>query len=63
MRVHLGYSLGLEYGNRKHWELTVRRWRISRWCPGAPCHLPGAAAGRHWMHVSRWEPYGAAVDR
>ena len=44
----------LLYGDRKHWGVDIGRWNISRWCPGAPCHLPGVKRGRHWITVNRW---------
>lgn len=44
----------LSYGDRRHWGLDIGGWNISRWCPGDPCHLPGAVPGRHWIKLRRW---------
>jgi hypothetical protein len=35
--------------DRKHWEIRLGRWRLGRWCEGAPCRLVG---GRH--PISMW---------
>jgi hypothetical protein len=41
----------LTWGDRRHFEIQFSRFAITRWCPGAPCHLPGVKAGRHWPAV------------
>ena len=33
------------YRDRKPWEAAIWRWRISRWCDGAPCNLTAASSG------------------
>lgn len=35
--------------DRRHWEFAWGRWRLARWCPGAPCHL--TADRRHPITV------------
>lgn len=42
------------YGDRRHWELTIGRMHLERWCPGAPCGLPGVGRERHWVRVRLW---------
>lgn len=39
--VALASSLlpGVDYQDRKHWEISAGRWRLARWHPGAPCKL------------------------
>jgi hypothetical protein len=41
----------LAYGNRKHWEIHLGRFGISRWCPGSPCHLVTRHGGHHWIRL------------
>jgi hypothetical protein len=47
------YRLGT-WGDRKHWEVTIGRLNISRWCASAPCHLPGYERSRHWVSLRLW---------
>lgn len=44
----------ITYRDRRHWSLDIGRFGAYRWCPGAPCHLPGVARQRHWPRVT-WE--------
>jgi len=53
VRIDLG-QVWLIIGDRKHWELSAWRLNIGRWCPGAPCHLPGVHYRRHWPTVTIW---------
>lgn len=41
-----------KWGDRKHWELFAWRFRITRWCPGAPCRLEEVRQERHWVHIN-----------
>jgi hypothetical protein len=41
----------LTWGDRRHFEIQFSRFAITRWCPGAPCHLPGVKTARHWPAV------------
>lgn len=40
----------MAFRDRKHWELHLGRWRISRWCDGAPCSLTPDVG----HHISAW---------
>jgi hypothetical protein len=39
--------------DRRHWGIRLGRWRLSRWCEGAPCRLVG---GRHPISIWRVRP-------
>jgi hypothetical protein len=65
------YRLGLvirmnrhvTWGDKRHWELTLGRTCVSRWCPRAPCHLAGVADQPHRISVRRWNRSGSAARR
>lgn len=44
----------LMWADRRHWELDAWRLNVARWCPGAPCYLPGVRYARHWLTVTWW---------
>lgn len=46
-------AMTFKYGDRRHFQIWLGRWTISRWCSGGPCHLPEVAPGRHWIRVWR----------
>jgi hypothetical protein len=50
----------LTWGDRRHFELHVGRFAIERWCPGAPCHLPGVADRPHVPRVVIYRRTGSA---
>jgi hypothetical protein len=47
-------------GDRKHWQADLGRFSLERWCPGAPCHLPGVRVRHHWIRVRIYRRTGAA---
>lgn len=53
MRLIWG-QVALVVGDRRHWELDTWRLNVGRWCPGAPCHLPGVAYRQHWISFRLW---------
>jgi hypothetical protein len=51
------------WGDTRHWELTIGRVKLSRWCSGAPCHLP-RTGDRHPVRVGLWHrAYAARYGR
>jgi hypothetical protein len=50
----------MNYGDRRHWDLTIGRLNISRWCtlPSRPEHPV-----RHPIRVALWNRAGSASTR
>lgn len=42
------------YRDRRHWTFDIGRFGVYRWCPGAPCSLPGVERERHMIHFA-WQ--------
>lgn len=53
----------LVWGDKRHWEITVGRTSMTRWCSGKLCHLPGSAVRHHWVTVRRFNRSWSAGDR
>lgn len=54
----LHISRYVTWGDRRHWELTLGRLAVSRWCAGAPCGHRGAEPGRHPLGARVWHRSG-----
>lgn len=50
--IRRGDWLYIGWKDRRHWEIDIHRLGIYRWCPGAPCHLPGVAPVRHAIGIA-----------
>jgi len=50
------------WGDRRHWELTIGRLSVDRWCEGAPCGLPNGISHRHPVGVRIWRRCPPDVD-
>lgn len=49
-----------DYGDRKHWYLSIGRLNIQRWCSTG---LATCNRSRHWITVGLWRPSGEARNR
>lgn len=50
------------WGDRKHWDVTVGRTNVSRWCSTSPCG-GDRPTGRHRIRLRRWARSWSAADR
>jgi hypothetical protein len=48
------------FSDRRHWEVSLGRIGLSRWCPGAPCHLLPTTHQRHWVRLTVYRRSGSA---
>lgn len=51
----------LAWGDRKHWDVTLGRLNVERWCSGSPCGP--APHGHHWVRVRIWSRAWSAASR
>ncbi len=50
----------MSYGDRRHWDFTIGRMNVSRWCR-VPNHLGGRVS--HPITVKLWDRAGSASNR